>query len=330
MSVKLILCSIDMCKSTKIKHVIEGKPIEYRDKLYRKLVNQMAKQEMDFYAQFNRSFNDICQENILSRIFVIKNIGDEFWFSIPLNESEQYSVSNIIYSLYSAFKSIREHEIIIDEQELSIEEEMDWESDRDFLRLPLNYKIYVDLVDSCVDFSETRTKTFFENYSSIFFPDDKLTRKHKEEKCEEIFNNWNMGIRLDSSFELKKFKYVNRTDLFGYQIDHFFRFTKEAKHKIFAIGNRAFDELSLYIGEHGRAEPHIGIQCGVSGAVKTKYLINFKKECEAKDIDLPYLVHYFTEDYCLRDIKHRYVEQKNSDYREPYELMESLKGYEYV
>lgn len=47
MSNKLILCSIDMRKSTKIKHKIESKPIEYRDKLYQKLVSKMVKQEME-------------------------------------------------------------------------------------------------------------------------------------------------------------------------------------------------------------------------------------------------------------------------------------------
>jgi len=147
---------------------------------------------------------------------------------------------------------------------------------------------------------------------------------------EKIFNNWNMGTCLNSNIESKKIKYANRTDLFGYQIDHFFRFTKEAKHKIFTIGDRAFKELNIYAGEHGKKEPHIGIQCGRPGAGGIKYVMRFKKESEAKDINLPYFIHYFITDYNLRNIRHMYNELGDDSYNEAYELMCDLGAYNYI
>jgi len=174
-----------MCKSTKVKYGIESKPVEYREKLYQKLVNKMVRQEMDFFAQLNRSFKNnynIDNVNLFDKIFVIKNIGDEFWFSLPTDENKQNSASNIIYSLFEAFNAIREDEIIIDEKELSIEEEMDWKADRNFLRLPVNYKIYVDIVDSYIDYTERRTTTFFENYYNIFSQMMNCQKKIKK-KC---------------------------------------------------------------------------------------------------------------------------------------------------
>ncbi|MDQ5988400.1 MAG: hypothetical protein CSYNP_04160 [Syntrophus sp. SKADARSKE-3] len=324
---KLILCSVDMCNSTQAKSYIESKEIGYRQKLYQELASKLVKNEMIFYSQLERHYRkgtySPSTSSLYSRIFVLKNIGDEFWFCVEPDEGNPYDVANILYSLYLA-ASFRYDELIIDEQELTIEQEMDWCSERDFIRVPITFKIYADLIDDYINYSETRFNTFNDYFHTMLFPDDKRTDDEIKKLKVLLLNQLNIFSSEGVPDNSNKLRGLLRTDLLGYQVDHFFRFSKYAARDLFSIGDRLFREANPeFINRH--LEPNtVTFKIGRPGGTGQFKILNYSHQKEGKGISNPYSIHYLTERPDINEIRHQNNKMKDANVRTTYLLLRQL------
>lgn len=82
-----ILGSVDLCNSTSIKSRFENKTPQYKEELYKTYLQNLYNNELTFYENLLSSYQTYSNsnENILDRLYVLKNIGDEFWFCIEVD-----------------------------------------------------------------------------------------------------------------------------------------------------------------------------------------------------------------------------------------------------
>jgi len=317
-----------MCNSTQGKSYIELKEADYRHKLYQKLASKLVQNEMNFFSQLERHYRkglkSPSQPPLFSRIFVIKNIGDEFWFCVEPDEENPYDVANILNSLYIAASSFTHDELIVDEEELTIEQEMDWRSDRDFIRVPITFKIYADLIENFIDYSETRFKTFTKYFQTMLFLDDKRTDTEVKALKALLFNQLNIFSSESTPNKPDKLRGFVRTDLFGFQVDHFFRFSKFASNGVFSIGDRLFQEANPHFIKQDIAPNKVSFKTGRPGALSQFTILTFSQQQECKGVSRPYSIYYLMKRHEINEIRHQNNQLKNPNIRNTYLLLRRL------
>jgi len=317
-----------MCNSTQGKSNIELKEADYQRKLYQRLASKLVQNEMVFFSQLERHYRkglmSPSKSPLFSRLFVIKNIGDEFWFSIEPDEDNPYDVANILSSLYIAAASFRYDDLIVDEEELTMEEELDWRKDSDFIRVPITFKIYADLIYSFIDYSETRFETFNKFFHTMLYPDDKRTESEVKALKALLFNQMNVFASESVTNKPEKLRGFVRTDLFGFQVDHFFRFSKFASTGVFSIGDRLFQAANPHFLKQNNEPNIVSFQTGRPGALGQFAVLTFSQQQQGKGVSSPYSIYYLIERHAINQIRHQNNQLKDTNIRNTYLLLRRL------
>lgn len=296
-----ILGSVDLCNSTLIKSRFEFQDPEYKKNLYEAYLNDLYANEITFYNNLVKSYKlySNTEENILSSLYVLKNIGDEFWFRIKVDLEDTDKIANIIMALYGAFESMRSGWITIRKSE----ESANWHKfdTPDFVAF--NYKTYFDLVDYSVDNSELRYDFFKKNMNQIL---GHPIEKSSQEELNDLFKRLNIA----GCFSENKEEVSLRTDMIGYQIDNFFRHTKYAVNHLFAVGERLFNRLGQI-----NANNLLSITAGKKGVSSFNYFYWLSKSFMPKGISTNYSVYYLIEEQAFEVLRYQIktYQQNNKD-----------------
>jgi hypothetical protein len=227
-----ISISIDICGSTAAKAQLleHSKCIDTEaTHFYEEFQKQILRVETTFWTILQSSNLEI------ERLFLIKSIGDEVWYAYSLDKLNEYeilaSISHIIRATIAL--QTKHFDVVVGPPE----NPFDWENQdpNEFLRIELPLKITVELITDALDISIVREKYLSPHVVSLLSP---LGTRAKPILAgnESYINLCNrLGISTQHKTEDKVLSSV-RTDYIGWEIDRFFRVTKEAVRGAVLIG----------------------------------------------------------------------------------------------
>lgn len=296
-----ILGSVDLCNSTVIKSRFEDQEPEYKNELYEAYLHDLYANEITFYNNLVKSYKFFSNsnENLLSSLYVLKNIGDEFWFRIKVDLNDTNKIANIMMALYSAFEAIRSGWITIRKSD----PKKSWQSFEAPDFISFNYKTYFDLVDYAIDCSEIRYDFFKKNINQII---GRPTGNTNPEELNDLFKRLNVG----NSFETPNNENHLHIDMIGYQIDNFFRHAKFAVNHMFAVGERLYG----YLGNLSEKNM-LTVTAGNPGLSCFNYFYWISKIFMPKGISNKYNVYYLIEEQAFEVLKLQIISfiQDNKD-----------------
>lgn len=285
-----ILGSVDLCNSTSIKSRFENKTPQYKEELYKTYLQNLYNNELTFYENLLSSYQTYSNsnENILDRLYVLKNIGDEFWFCIEVDADNDLDLANVTVALYDAVKAMRTSWLSISN---SLDSEL-WQDLGGTNLASLNYKAFFDFVEYAVECSQTRYEYFTENIEKLC--NNRTGKFSFEERC-RLFNRLNIcNVISDASKQA-----VLRTDFIGYQVDCFFRYAKYAVNHMFAIGQR----LAERVMENQKNDVCV-LTCGDHTRMSSfHYFYWLSKAHKPKGLAYAYKIIYLIEEQALYDLR---------------------------
>ena len=219
-----ISISIDICGSTDAKAKLRGHSacIETEaTNLYESFQKQVLRVEETFWTMLRSSNLDI------QRLFLIKSIGDEVWYTYDLEKLEAYERKAAIARMIEALVSLQtKHFNLVAGPP---EDPYNWRDvDPDtLLRIDMPLKITVDVITDALDVATVREKYLAPHVASLLSPLDKPA-KFVQAGDDGYINLCNkLGIANQVKTKEKVLSSI-RTDYIGWEIDRFFRLTKSA------------------------------------------------------------------------------------------------------
>lgn len=311
----LLLGSIDLCNSTYIKSLFENKDESYKNRLYMEYSERLHWAEFNFYRNFYRSYKNYSRtnDNILTNLFTLKNIGDEFWFCVEIPKDDKFKLANIIMALYDSVENLFSSWITIYEgNPPKVWKDIDDNQNIEFAFT--NFKAYFDICGDWFEINEWRSE-FFENHWEGYL--DEKDRNTMELLIERL----NIGSVVSNIND--KIAYKTRTDYIGYEIDRFFRFTKYAAFDWFTIGENLFKNAIENQDDKGLAKIASGKTTVISNA--SFYYINEKYK--PKGITKEYKTYYLKKREYLKPFKNGLEynwEKANNEEQELHKLEHDL------
>lgn len=227
--------SIDLTGSTQAKQIIndccdsEKKKREYLFSYHQILIQT----ELALYRRAIRT------PGMLEKLFLVKSLGDEYWFTIDIDPETESNYLLVIFDyLYDITSSV--NRIYIKSN-----------TTRKGSKLPdvkniicLGYKATIDALVNSYDFSSERLDYMLNN---LFKADTniKLPKRitAKPSKFDRILGNLNIGVRFKNTKKSSYFSF--RNDPIGISVDRFFRLTQNTFPGILLIGNDLVDCFNL-------------------------------------------------------------------------------------
>jgi len=242
-----ISISIDICGSTSAKARLRGHSVLIGTKeteLYDSFQRQVLRVEDTFWTMLRSSQLDI------ERLFLIKSIGDEIWYSYDLDSLEIYDRRATVAKMIEALVSLQTKQF--DLVAGPPEDPYDWENidPSTLLRIDIPLKITIDVITDALDVGILREKYLSPHVASLLSPMDKLTKPVKAGDDNYI----NLCNRLGIASQVKaggKVLSAVRSDYIGWEIDRFFRLTKAAIEGAVLLGPEIladFDASKLIVG----------------------------------------------------------------------------------
>lgn len=239
-----ISVSLDICESTKIKSVMTNKYKNNPEKLcecYKKYIELINGIEIGV-------FSSLKNEGIIwdKDLFVIKNIGDEVWFSIYIEQEDIKNKIRFNNKVIIILKSLLNK--LFGRLDLNIGFDK-YEKDgvihyKDSLYFPdIVFKVYIDYLDNNIDLSDIKLDFYKKNYENFYVGHDygkEIDKTDYDEKYKEFISRFNVG-----NYIIKNGKegVAHRFDPIGYDVDRFFRCAKYALPGIIAIGENLINNL---------------------------------------------------------------------------------------
>lgn len=337
----LLLGSLDLCNSTEIKSYFENKSEDYKKELYLEYLRKIFNLEFSFYSSLFKEYLDLIhpnaryeteyggkvsfekiksEENIFEKLFVLKHIGDEIWFSIEIPYGNTQMLRNVTYAIYSALMGLREDNINIFNHKPPESKTREPIKDKTLLlekESKLRFKGYFDLIENAIDAPAIKSDTYMKqkdflmstNSGHVIIP---------EYYQKELLEKFNISYIIDEKG--KKLLTKQRTDLVGYEIDRFFRYTKHSANKIFCIGGKLFKQV--FISKNSKKSSvnkfnieSLKLNVGIPPAF-CKYFLYIEMVKQEKGIIKPYALYYLRETKThILDIKYTLNELKGTDYQ---------------
>lgn len=230
----IISVSIDISGSTEAKAKlrshsagIQQDPVE----LYKSFQRQILRVESTFWTMLRSSHLDI------ERLFLIKSIGDELWYAYDLAGLEEHERRAAVAKMIKALVSLqsKDFEIVAGPPEDPFTD--DWKnvaSDK-ILRIDLPLKIAIDVIAEALEAGDVREKHLASEVVSLLFS------LGKPGACVEAGNDTYIDLcnRLGIANRVKTEKKVHssvRSDYIGWEVDRFFRLTKQSRKNGVLIG----------------------------------------------------------------------------------------------
>lgn len=265
-----ISISIDICGSTDAKArlrehsgLIGRETTDFYDSFQR----QVLRVEETFWTLFRNDLD-------IKRLFLIKSIGDEIWYSYDLEGLHEFERHAAIARMIEALVSLqtRQFDLVAGPPE----DPYDWENEdpNTLLRIEIPLKITVDLIEEALDVGIVREKFLAPYVASLLSllgeplkpvqagDDDYISLCNRL----GIANQVKAGGKVHSSV---------RTDYIGWEVDRFFRLTKAAIKGTVLIGPEillVFNSQNLIMSgdierqsQDGKwivSTPRIRVRCG--------------------------------------------------------------------
>ena len=254
-----ISISIDICGSTDAKAKLRGHSacIETETtNLYESFQEQVLRVEETFWTMLRSSNLDI------QRLFLIKSIGDEVWYAYDLEKLEAYERRAAIARMIEALVSLQtKHFSLVAGPP---EDPYNW-SDVDpdtLLQIGMPLKITVDVITDALDVATVREKYLAPHVASLLSPLDKPAKSVRA--GDDCYINLCNRLGIANQVKTKeKVHSLTRTDYIGWEIDRFFRLTKEARKGTVLIGPGIlsdFDKKELIVSNNSDSQSKPGWQ----------------------------------------------------------------------
>jgi hypothetical protein len=268
-----ISISIDICGSTDAKANLRrhSKYIGTKaSSLYDTFQKQVLRVEETFWTMLRSSSLDI------QRLFLIKSIGDEVWYTYDLEKLEEYESEAAISRLIGALISLQSKRF--DLVAGPPEDPSNWmnEDPDKYLQIELPLKITIEVIKDALDVATVREKYLAPHVASLLSPLEKPSQSIQagDEGYINLCNR--LGIANQVKTEKKVLSSI-RSDYIGWEIDRFFRLTKAAIKGAVLIGPEILsdfekNELIVTIDSECQTTPgwstsNVGIRvrCGHNG-----------------------------------------------------------------
>jgi hypothetical protein len=242
----VISISIDLTRSTEIKqqiaHIARNNS-NHAQELMEDYARKIAWAESRFFHAVEAS--GIGVENI----FLMKNIGDEMWFTIPFDNisDAKNKVSNLLGQMKYYSQEVDSAFISGDPRLYDNKLHFETYDHTEHKHIYFQKKIFIDILNNYFDINSIRydyhLKTIAEIYEIRRIKSQENLRVNAfEEDYQNTFakltGNLNLGITI---IEEKKTKNHLRTDFIGPDVDKFFRCTKFTHPSFTVIGQTLFE-----------------------------------------------------------------------------------------
>lgn len=242
----VISISIDLTRSTEIKqqiaHIARDNQ-SHAQKLLEDYARKITWAERRFFYAIESS--GIGVENI----FLMKNIGDEMWFTIPFSDinDAKNKVSKLLSQM--EYHSREDDSAFISGEPGLYDNKWHFETydHTEHKHVSFQKKVFIDILNNYLDVNSIRydyhSKTIAEIYAlRKIKSQDNIRLKEFNEDYASVFatltGNLNLGITI---VEEQKTKTYLRTDYIGPDVDKFFRCTKFTHPSFTVIGQTLFE-----------------------------------------------------------------------------------------
>ncbi len=219
-----ISISIDIIGSTDAKAKLLGHSSHIGTKatdLYESFQKQVLRVEETFWTMLRSSNLDI------NRLFLIKNIGDEVWYTYDLEELEEYERRAVVARMIESLVALQTKHF--DLVAGPPEDPWNWRDvdPNTLMRIDLSLKITMDVITDALEVASVREKYLAPHVASLLSPLKKPTRfvKAGDDRYINLCNR--LGIANQVKTKEKVLSSI-RSDYIGWEIDRFFRLRKAA------------------------------------------------------------------------------------------------------
>lgn len=249
-----ISLSIDLVGSTLAKQGIvlaAGDDHDKRKIYYQEYLKLLFAIEREFYININDSFSKAGLN--MSRLSLIKSIGDEYWFAIDIDGDDEDDVSAAAWAtIEGALLTITAERYlgIPIEDDLALDEKT-----KTILKTNFPIKVLVDIVTDPIEITALRYQYLKDIFAIL--RQDATTVFRVDDAFLALCNRLNIG---GAAVKAGGESLVARYDYIGLEIDRFFRLAHKARPAILAIG----DNLAQYVQSNVQAIhdelPDIGVK----------------------------------------------------------------------
>ena len=237
-----ISISIDICGSTDAKAklrahsgLIGAKEAE----LYDSFQKQVLRVEETFWTILRSCSLEI------ERLFLIKSIGDEVWYTYDLEKLESHDSKAAVARMIGALVSLQTKHF--DLVAGPPEDPYDWQNvDPDtIVRIDMPLKITIDVITDALDVGVVREKYLAPHVASLLSPLGK--RPNPVQAGDDRYINLCNRLGIANQLKVKgKVHSSIRSDYIGWQIDRFFRLTKAAIKGAVLIGPEILSDFETH------------------------------------------------------------------------------------
>lgn len=307
--------SIDVAGSTRLKQALveaTGDNPRGRERLYEDYRKLLYAVERDFLMAVASS-----PVLLSNRLYLIKSIGDEYWFAYDIDEVESNDLSATANALLDALLAVLEME-----RYFSIAGTDDRRESR--ARFGFHYqvpvKVCLDLVREAVELNSDRYHHLKDIISLLRH--DRSPIHAVDRQFSEICGRLNLGAPdvFDSAHPI-----LARQDYIGLEIDRFFRMSKYALPLLPCIGEAMFRLLGVDLGPAAEREPRQNWQ-----RTRGTAMIVPKRLSAAmmKGLSDDYQVYHLVSDIVLGRLLNQRPSDENRLLEPTYEFM-TTHGFEF-
>ena len=309
--VSLLSISMDLSNSTRAKTEILRicRSDELREKQTKQLFDVIVQVEKDFYFALD-------QVGLLEKVFLVKSLGDELWYILDLADFPPTLMKEKVLRLLERLQIIadKNRTIVVTDADEDFEAER---KDRDYWRkhtyrrISVVVKVTTELIKDAYNFVVERQKVVSEYYKSLTWERIKGTKVLAAAEYRLRLKEWQQNLSstiktvaqalnlgtVTLTFvgeELETIHYDGiRYDLFGRDVDKFFRICKAAIPGLVMCGPDIFRE---YLSEEtfGLSDNGLNMNSGTRPPKTIEKVIN---SSELKGIEENVSVYYLPYRY---------------------------------
>lgn len=240
----LLSISLDLVGSTEIKDQLSRFARENEtnlETLYTDLANKMLLSMNSFMEHID--FDEVLEIN---RLFLVKRIGDEYWYVYDLKNLDSVGVTKHathFVKVLLGFLSSSHFEVVATSPEESDDPYAVLVKPEDVLRKEILWKSTIDLISHAIDLSKLEEEKL-EQFLAKLTTNGKLkgNTTNGDSELIELKNRLWVGFSVTKQ---DKVVYALRSDYIGVEVDRFFRISKLAKKGMVLTGESLLKVLML-------------------------------------------------------------------------------------
>lgn len=242
---ELLSVSIDLCGSTEIKETIialsEGQ-VEHRKTMYGDYLKQLFWTEQTFYELIAGD-----QRIQLEKLFLVKTIGDEFWYVYEVNRGYERGLSRASAALMDALLGLFRKSRQLN---FASEPVADFAPEKEISHVRFEHfdpplKGIIDLLTDGVELSLARFDHLNPRLLALAQAEE-VELEARNKLAVHLYNNLNIAS-ASLSGDQRRAVTSARTDYIGLEVDRFFRIAKFCRPSLLSVGDTLMQRLGCSI-----------------------------------------------------------------------------------